>query len=99
MTKQQLYCNLIASNPTENILINRVDNLKELKIELCETMNKYSTILDQLYKGAKIQYYEGYVYDHSFEGCGKIINACMNIALKMNYELYSPNGFWYIKSK
>jgi hypothetical protein len=99
MTKQQLYCNLIASNATENILINRANNLKELKIELCETMNKYSTIQEQLYRGAKIQYYNGYSYSHSLEGCSKIVSACINIAFKMNYKLYNPNGFWYIKSK
>ena len=99
MTKRELYCSLIASNATENILINRADNLKELKIELCETMNKYSTIQEQLYKGANIQYYNGYRYNYSLEGCSKIVSACMNIALKMNYKLYSQNGFWYIKSK
>ena len=101
MNKSILYARLAASTPAEQIIINRATNLRELKIELCETMNKYSSIQDQLCKGAAKQYYNGFQYGfmkHS-NSCAKILTACNNIALKMNYELYSVNGFYFIRSK
>jgi hypothetical protein len=101
MTKSTLYARLTAATPAEQIIMKRANNLKELKIELCETMNKYSTIQDQICTGASQQYYNGFQYGfmkHS-NTCAKILTACNNLALKMNYELYSVNGFYFIKSK
>jgi len=100
MTKQQLYTRLTASTVTEKIIIERADNLRDLKIELCESMNKYNCILSQVLRGSEFQFYSGYRYSYNMESdtCNKVITACKNIALKMNYKLYSPNGFWYIKT-
>lgn len=95
-TKAQLYAQLTASTIHEQSIINDCQNLKELKEELVYLANKFYAIKSQLPK--QFQYYNGERYCSSPRRTEEILSAVHNIASKLNYEIYSPNGAWFIKT-
>lgn len=72
-------------------------NIKELKDDLVHRMNKYSCIGKQTTQN--VQWYLGEMYRYPKGLCELRIAKLVEIAEAVGYELYSPNGYWFIKSK
>ena len=98
-TKEQLYNNLKQSvlMGFEARLVYQSEGLKDLKSDLEWQMNKFSCISRQTTKD--VQFYLGDMYRYSGGQVEKYIQSLHKLASLMNYELYSPNGHWYIRSK
>jgi hypothetical protein len=99
MTKQQLFEALKSSTLVgyEARLVYSSDNYKGFKDELAWQMNKFSCISRQTTKD--VQFYLGDMYRYSSVQVEKYIQSLHKLASSMGYELYSPNGYWFIKSK
>lgn len=98
-TKEQLFNNL-KNEPLIGYsarLVTSSDNYKGLKDELTWQMNKFSCISRQTTKD--VQFYLGDMYRYSSGQVERYIQSLHKLASYMGYELYSPNGYWFIKSK
>ena len=95
-TKAQLYAQLTATNSLEQSIIRDCKDLKELKDELVYIANKFYAIESQLHK--QCQHYSGRRYFYTPDFTKRTLSAVHNIASKLNYEIYSPNGAWFIKT-
>jgi hypothetical protein len=93
-----MYARLTGSNAHEKSIINRCNNLKELKDELVHLANKFHCIEKQISRGSKEQFYLGDRFGYSVAYIDNLLHAINNIAVKMEYKIYSPNGAWFIKS-
>ena len=86
--------NQMMSRTTARILREAVD-YKDLKEVLKHKANKFYSIRKQ--GTDKVQWYGGERFYYTNEVVEDVLYSIHWIAEKMNYELYSPNGFWFIK--
>ena len=105
LTKAQLFRQLQSIEMTAYLskeecrLIKYAEDYRDLKDILVFYANKFYSILDQIdVDPIKVQWYQGDRFYYSRIEAKQMIDAVHHIAELMNYTLYNPNGFWFIKS-
>jgi len=107
-TKAQLFAHLqsvaISSDASKHMdsytskIVREAVDVNDLKDILVHKANKFYCIRRQIEANKDIQWYGGERFCYSAETTNRVLMAVHTIAEKMNYEVYSPNGFWFIKS-
>ena len=97
MTKAELFSKLTATNKEERVIMDGCETFKDLKSNLQYYANMFYAIERQLNNTFQFYFGERYMY-HAYD-VKLMLDAIHNVAGKLNYELYSPNGAWFIKSK
>ena len=109
LTKVQLFNDLKNHMNGEKLvdrmakrIINEAENYKDLKELLAYYANKFYSIREQIKRNEdnplQAQWYHGETYRYSKTITESKLYAIHLIAQHMNYEIYSPNGYWFIKS-
>jgi len=107
-TKKQLFAHLqsiaISSDATKHLdrysirIIKEAVDVNDLKDILVHKANKFYCIRRQIEANKDIQWYGGERFYYTLETTNNVLMAIHSIAEKLNYSIYSPNGFWFIKS-
>jgi len=103
-TKVELFNHLKADALTsprsltyeERAILKGTSNFKELKDELVHLANKYYCLRKQ--KDTTCKWYHGERYFDDANVIENTLKGIHSIAERMNYNIYSPNGHWYIES-
>ena len=78
------------------LILDGVQTLNEFKSSVEYFANHVACCEKQLDK--YVQYHLGNPYYYHASDLSRIKRACINVCYQLGYELYSPNGFWYVKS-
>lgn len=104
VTKTQLFqqtkydvCELLEGTREERFILSDVCSVKELKDDLKYCADKYYALKKQEGRGYKM--YHGQIQIVSDAKVDAIIQAVHSVANKCGYEVYSPNGAWFVRSK
>lgn len=83
----------------ESKLVRSAEDYRDLKDILVFYANKFYSIERQIdLDPVSVQWFQGERFYYSRGEVREMISAVHHIAELMNYTLYNPNGFWYIKS-
>jgi hypothetical protein len=78
------------------LILDGVQTLNDFKINIEYFANHVACCEKQLDK--HVQYHLGSPYYYHASDLSRIKRACISACYQLGYELYSPNGFWYVKS-
>ena len=78
------------------LILDGVQTLNDFKSSVEYFANHVACCEKQLDK--YVQYHLGNPYYYHASDLSRIKRACINVCYQLGYELYSPNGFWYVKS-
>lgn len=107
-TKTQIFAHLqsiaISNDARQQLdgyavrILREAESLNDLKDTLVYKANKFYCIRRQIEANKDIQWFGGERFCYTAEVTNRVLMAIHDIAEKMNYTIYSPNGFWFIKS-
>lgn len=102
MTKLQLLqqtkysvCDLMEGSVYDRLILTDVTSVRELKNDLQYYANKFYCLQRQHGKGFKM--YHGEIFLYTDSAVDKMIESVHTIANRCGYEIYSPNGAWFVK--
>ena len=78
------------------LVLDGVETLNDFKSNIEYYANHVACCEKQLDK--HVQYHLGNPYYYHQSDLNAIKRACIVASNHLGYELYSPNGFWYVKS-
>ena len=73
-----------------------IQTLNEFKSSVEWTINHVDCCAKQLHK--HVQYHHGNPYYYHPCDLNEMRDACYDICKVMGYEIYSPNGAWFVRS-
>ena len=82
--------------PTKLGILSSCEDYKQLKEVLVHLLNKNYCLLSQ--DESKARWYLGKTYFTSNNKLRDVNDNVFQIAEELGYQLYSPNGAWFIKS-
>jgi hypothetical protein len=102
MTKLQLLqqtkysvCDLNEGTIEDRLILTDVDSVRELKDNLQYLANKFYCLKKQ--EGKPYKMYLGQHYTTTDAKVDRILASVHGIAKRCGYEVYSPNGSWFVQ--